>query len=105
MAGSWPAEQTVEPSGLMATHVTMSRWPVSVARHLPVLTSHSLTAPSLAPEARSLESRLTARQEIVPACPFHLASTWASVGGPTESAERVARSRREAGMPGFPEGG
>src|SRR5207245_7248589 len=57
------------PSGLKATDQTRPVWPCNVVRHLPVLTSHSLTIPSSLQLASRAPSGLKATERTQSLCP------------------------------------
>src|SRR4051812_17147439 len=69
-------EAIVLPSGLNATVVTQSNWPLRVASSLPVLVSHNLIVRSGPPEANRLPSGLKATDDIPRSCPFSVARTF-----------------------------
>jgi hypothetical protein len=63
-------EARSRPSGLNATEMTLSVWPVRVRTRLPVATSHSLIVLSLEPEARRRPSGLNATELTQPVWPW-----------------------------------
>ena len=74
---SSPADASVLPSGVMATHQTISVCPLRVNRTFPVLTSQSFTVRSSLPDARVLPSDAIASEQTLPSCPVKVASSLA----------------------------